>query len=58
MVAIGPKIHGFKPVQSYGFLRAIKIRITLSFGREIKPEDPCHKILWHEKSLARRNKNT
>jgi hypothetical protein len=26
---------------------AIKIRSTPSFGREVNPEAPCHKILWH-----------
>jgi hypothetical protein len=28
-------------------------------GREVMPEAPCHKILWHvKKSLASLNKNT
>jgi hypothetical protein len=28
---------------------AIKIRSTPSFGGEVKPEAPCHKIFRHEK---------
>jgi hypothetical protein len=33
-----------------GFLRAIKIRSTLSFGGEVKSSDPCREILWHDKN--------
>jgi hypothetical protein len=29
---IGPKVRGFKPADRDGFLRAIKIRSTTSFG--------------------------
>jgi hypothetical protein len=36
----GPKGRWFKPDLGDGFLRAIKIRSTPSFGSEIKPEDP------------------
>jgi hypothetical protein len=36
----GPKGSGFEPGQGHGFLRAIKIRSTLSFGWEVKPEGP------------------
>jgi hypothetical protein len=45
------KGHGFEPCQGDGFLRAIKIRITPSFGWEVKPEVPCRKILRHVKHL-------
>jgi hypothetical protein len=38
--AIASKVHGFKPGQGDGFLRAIKIRSTPSFGREVKPKVP------------------
>jgi hypothetical protein len=31
------------------FLRALKICNTPSFGGEVKPSAPCHKILWHVK---------
>jgi hypothetical protein len=48
VLATGPKGRGFEP---YGFLRAIKIRSTLSFGWEVKLEVPC-KIL-HVKDLLK-----
>jgi hypothetical protein len=51
VLATGPKGHGFKPGQGDGFLRVIKTRSTPSFGWEVKPEVPCHKILWHVKDL-------
>jgi hypothetical protein len=31
VLAIGPKVRGFKPGRGYGFLRAIKILSTPSF---------------------------
>jgi hypothetical protein len=40
---------GFRPGRSYRFLMAIKVCSTPSFGLEVKPEAPCHKILWHVK---------
>jgi hypothetical protein len=46
-LATGPKVREFKPGRSDGFLRAIKIRSTSSFGSEVKPEVPCRKILRH-----------
>jgi hypothetical protein len=49
MLAIGPKVHKFKPGQSNGFLRAIKIHSLPSFEGELQPEAPCLKILWHVK---------
>jgi hypothetical protein len=48
MLAIGPKVHGFKPD---GFLRAI-IRSTPSFGGEIKPLAPCM-FLRHAKITSK-----
>jgi hypothetical protein len=39
------KVRAFRPGRGDGFLRAIKIRSTLSFGEAIKPEAPCRKIL-------------
>jgi hypothetical protein len=53
VLPIGPKDCGFKPDQGDGFLRAIKICSTPSFGWEVKPEVPCHKILWHVKELLK-----
>jgi hypothetical protein len=38
VLATGPKDSGFEPEQGDGFLRAIKIRSTPSFGWEVKPE--------------------
>jgi hypothetical protein len=49
----GPKGRAFEPGQGDGFLRAIKIRSTPSFGREVKPEAPCRKILLHVKDLLK-----
>jgi hypothetical protein len=49
VLAIRPKVRGFKPGQDVGFLRAIKIRSTPSFGWKVKPEAPCRKILRHVK---------
>jgi hypothetical protein len=45
VLATGPKGSGFKPGQGEGFLRAIKISSTPSFGWEVKPEFSCRKIL-------------
>jgi hypothetical protein len=45
VLATGPKVRGFKAGRGDGFLRAIKIRSTSSFGWELKPEVPCRKIL-------------
>jgi hypothetical protein len=47
VLATGPKGRGFKPGRGDGFLRAIKICSTPSFGWEVKPEVPCRKILRH-----------
>jgi hypothetical protein len=49
VLATGPKGRRFKPGRGDGFLRAIKIRSTPSFGWEVKPEIPCRKILQHVK---------
>jgi hypothetical protein len=49
VVATGPKVRGFKPGRGDGFLRAIKIRSTPSFGGEVKLETPCRNILRHVK---------
>jgi hypothetical protein len=49
LLTTGSKGSVFKPSRGDGFLRAIKIRSTTSFGWEVKPEVPCHKILQHVK---------
>jgi hypothetical protein len=51
VLATGPKVRGFEAGQGAGFLRAIKINNTLSFGWEVKPEVPRRKILRHVKDL-------
>jgi hypothetical protein len=44
VLAIGPKVCGFKPGQGDGFLKATKLHSTPSFGGEVEPSVPCHKI--------------
>jgi hypothetical protein len=39
--------EGSNAAECDGFLRAIEIRSTLSFGEEVKPSAPCPKILRH-----------
>jgi hypothetical protein len=51
ILVIGPKVHGFKPDQGYGFLRAIKFGSMPSFQGEVKPSAPGCKILWHAKKF-------
>jgi hypothetical protein len=53
VLATGLMCCGFKPCQGDGFLRAIKICSTPSFGWEVKPEAPCRKILRHVKDLLK-----
>jgi hypothetical protein len=43
VLAVGPKVRGFKPTRGDGFLRAIEIRSTLFFEGEVKPSAPCRK---------------
>jgi hypothetical protein len=50
MLATGPQGRGFKPSRGDGFLKAIKIRSTSSFGWEAKSVTPCRKILRHVKN--------
>jgi hypothetical protein len=45
LLMTGPKCHEYKLGRGDGFLRAIKIRSTPSFGCEVKPEVSCRKIL-------------
>jgi hypothetical protein len=53
VLASGTKGRGFESGQGDGFLRAIKIHITPSFGWEVKPEVPCRKILRHVKDISK-----
>jgi hypothetical protein len=57
VLAAGPKGYRFKPGQGDGFLRAIKIRSTPSFGSEVKPEVTCRKILRHVKELLKSHRD-
>jgi hypothetical protein len=50
---LDPKVGGFEPGQGNGFLRAIKIRSTPSFGWDVKTEVPCCKILRYVKDLLK-----
>jgi hypothetical protein len=45
LLAIRPKVRGFKPGRGNIFLKAIESRSTPSFRGEVKPEAPCRKIL-------------
>jgi hypothetical protein len=47
VLAIGPKVRGFKPGCGGEFSREIKILRLLSFRGAIKPEASCRKILRH-----------
>jgi hypothetical protein len=49
VLAIGPKVRGFKHDQGRWILRAIKIRNTISLGGAVKPSVPSRKILRHVK---------
>jgi hypothetical protein len=50
---LDPRFAGSSPSKDDGFLRAIKIHSTTSFGGEVKPVVPCSKILWHIKECER-----
>jgi hypothetical protein len=53
VLAVRLKACGLKLGRNDGFLRAIKICRTPSYGWEIKPEVPCRKILRHIKDLLK-----
>jgi hypothetical protein len=44
VLAIRPKVHGFKPSGGCGFLIAIKVRSILSIRGDVKLEAPCWKF--------------
>jgi hypothetical protein len=50
VLAIGLKIHGFRPGRGRWNFRAIKIRSRTSFGGEVKPCAPCMKGIFHRKN--------
>jgi hypothetical protein len=53
VLAIRPKIRGFKPGRGCEFLRVIKIHCSPSFGREVKPLVSCREILRHVKMACK-----
>jgi hypothetical protein len=52
VLAIEPKVRGFKPGRGDGFFRAIEIRSTSCLGGEVKLSAPCSKILRHVKKVT------
>jgi hypothetical protein len=42
VLAIGPKVCGFKPGQGRNIFKGDKIRSTSSFGGALKPSVPCN----------------
>jgi hypothetical protein len=49
VLPLDPMFAGSNPAVGNGFLRAIKIRSTFSFGAEVKLLAPCRKVLRHVK---------
>jgi hypothetical protein len=49
-LVIGLRVREFNPSRGDGFLRAIKICSTPSFGGDVKPSAQCRKILRHVKN--------
>jgi hypothetical protein len=49
VLAIEPKIRGFKLGGGRWILMAIKIRSTTSFGGEVKPLVPCRNVFFYGK---------
>jgi hypothetical protein len=49
VLAIGPKIRGFKPGPGRWTFKGDKIRCTSSFGGDVKPSAPRPKFLEHVK---------
>jgi hypothetical protein len=47
---LNPRFWDSNPPQDDGFLRAINILSTTSFGEEVKLAIPCRTILWHVKN--------
>jgi hypothetical protein len=51
VLVIGHKISRLNTSEDDGFLRAIKIRSTNSFGGEVKKSALCHKVSRHVKGF-------
>jgi hypothetical protein len=50
---LGPRFVDYNPAERDRFLRLIKIHSMTSFREEVKPLDPCHRILQHVKDSLR-----
>jgi hypothetical protein len=57
VLAIGPKVRGFKPGRVRWILRKIKIRSTTFFGLEVKHSVTYRMILQHAKDPAGMNRD-
>jgi hypothetical protein len=55
---LDPRFPGSNPAAGDGFLRAIKILSTLSFGGEVKTSVLFHKILRHVKETYEYERDT
>jgi hypothetical protein len=53
VIAIGPKVPGFKTRRGDEVLKAIQIRTMPSLEGEVKPEAPWREILWNVKDYLR-----
>jgi hypothetical protein len=49
VLSIEPNVRGFKPGRGQLILRAIKVRNTPTFRREVIPSNPLRNILRHVK---------
>jgi hypothetical protein len=47
VLAIKPKVRGYKPDREWWTFKGDKIRSSSPFGGEEKPSAPFSKILWH-----------
>jgi hypothetical protein len=52
MLAIGSKVHGFRPGRGRWVFKCDEIRNTLSLGRVVEPSVPC-KILQLVKKVSK-----
>jgi hypothetical protein len=50
VLAIGPKVCGFKPGRERWLFKDDKVHSTTSLEGEVKPSVPCSKILRHVKN--------
>jgi hypothetical protein len=58
VLAIGPKVRGFKPVRRQWTFKSDKNPYHDFFGGEVKPSAPYPRILRHVKNLAEYERDT